>query len=205
MMQSNFQNNMIAFEAIREIVRINPEISCIFFAVYIPAKYFPPVDDKIFRRNPLSDEPIPMERETLLKISYEEFSYMQSQDATENQHLGFLSKVKLRDGETAYLPLMDFSSKAGNCLEAIKKFLTDIGQSGVILASGRSYHYYRSHPTSKSNWLAFLGYSMLAKYPEYGYIADRRYIGHSLIDECSMLRISTSEVHPHMPIIVAVI
>ena len=196
---------MIAFEAIREIVRINPEINCVFFSVYIPAKYFPPADDKIFRRNPLSEEPIPMGRETLLKISYEEFSYMQSQNAAENQHLGFLSKVELRDGETAYMPLMDFSSKAGDCLEAIKKFLTDIGQSGVILASGRSYHYYRSHPTSKSNWLAFLGYSMLAKYPEYGYIADRHYIGHSLIDGCAMLRISTSEVHLHMPRVVAII
>lgn len=206
-----FEIGMTAFGVIKEIVRYNSEIISVQFVFYVPAKYLPPSDDSMFRHNPPRAS-LAVPRESLLQMPYGKAANMFS--LRQHEHAAFSSRVNLQNGKDGYIPLMDFSSKIieglnnaeVEALEEIKKFLRHIGQSkGAILNSGRSYHFYGATPFTKNEWLQFLGFCILFKDTKGLYVADRRYIGHMLVDGCTILRISTSEIHPHMPSVAAVL
>jgi len=121
---------------------------------------------------------------------------------TDGQVVGVCSKCSLRGGRTAHLPLMDFRVTPGpDSLAAIKHGLRALGESrGVILTSGRSYHYYGWRLLSESGWRSFMASSILL-----APLTDTRYIGHRLFAGTAALRLTSADSKPVVPRVVAVI
>jgi hypothetical protein len=114
--------------------------------------------------------------------------------------LGLQSNVAIAGGGQAQIPMMDFmcSPSARN-----KERLTCLLQSlcmgrGFLLESGRSYHYYGMHLLTEREWRVFLGKCLLMT----GCV-DERYVGHQLVNEYCVLRLSSGKLKNLAPIVVA--
>ena len=118
----------------------------------------------------------------------------------EDSVLGVLSGVIVRDREF-HLPIMDFACRESpENLAKIEQFLRILGHNkGVILTSGRSYHYYGVGLMSEEQWLSFLGDCGLSG------LADPRYIFHRLKDICGILRLSACPLRPKIPKVVSIL
>jgi hypothetical protein len=115
----------------------------------------------------------------------------------ETTALAFCSVCKLKNGNTAYIPLMDFRVEpSSENLSKIEFVCESIGIPGAILKSGKSYHFFGFKLLSKDEMLSFLGKCILLS-P----ITDVRYIGHRLIEGSCDLRISTSKTKLFMPVV----
>lgn len=113
--------------------------------------------------------------------------------------LAVSSKLKLKDGRLAHLPLMDFKCAPTSAnLVLAKEGFAKIGQTdGVLLNSGNSFHYYGQRLMSEEEWRAFLGHCLLLSD-----FIDTRYVGHALINNECRLRISTTRLNPFIPTVV---
>ena len=114
--------------------------------------------------------------------------------------LSVLSRIPIKE-KLLHIPMMDFACKRSVKSEkAIEAFLKKIGHGGgVILFSGKGYHYYGLGLINNRSWMKFLGKCLLSG------LIDERYIGHRLIDGCGILRLSASSVRPYVPIVVSVL
>lgn len=111
--------------------------------------------------------------------------------------LAFCSLCKLKNGNIAYIPLMDFRVEPNSeNLMKIELVCESLGIPGAILKSGKSYHFFGFKLLSKDEMLSFLGKCILLS-P----ITDVRYIGHRLIEGSCDLRISTSKTKVFMPVV----
>jgi len=115
--------------------------------------------------------------------------------------LAISSKVILKDGELAHIPLLDF-----RCLpsprnqQIVKKALKTMGQeAGLIVESGRSYHFYGVRLLSPEAWIQFLAMGIL-----FSPIVDARYIAHRLADGACRLRIGAGSDKPSIPTVAEV-
>ena len=100
------------------------------------------------------------------------------------------SKILLKTGEFAHLPMLDFRCPCskGNAL-AIEKILALLGQkSGLLVESGRSYHFYGIELLSTSEWTSFMAHALL-----FAPIVDPRYIAHRIADGECRLKIAGSK------------
>ncbi len=190
---------MTAFQVIVEIVKAIPEISSVYFSIYEPVKHLKDIlPDRILRHNP-PKETIAVNRKEILGGCLDTLLNSLSSEA---ECLAFTSTLKIRrTRQIFYIPLMDFKCKiCDENLVKIKDFLIKIGQKdGAILNSGESYHYYEAKLLSEREWLVFLGYCLLFDY------TDFHYIGHQLIDGCTILRISKSSQHPKIPRVISIL
>ena len=102
-----------------------------------------------------------------------------------NEALGISSRVVTGNG-VRHLAMMDFCSpKSEKNEEILVSSLRRIGaKAGVIVDSGRSYHYYGWELMTVEQWMSFMGLSLLL-----APLTDSRYIGHRLADGESRLRI----------------
>lgn len=118
-----------------------------------------------------------------------------------NNVLGVCSKVKLINGSIFHIPMIDFNIEPSKeNLKTVKNALRRIGQEqGVILNSGRSYHFYGLAPINENDWRSFLGQCLL-----FSPIVDARYIAHRLIDGECVLRLSPSIKKPKGPEVIDV-
>jgi hypothetical protein len=110
------------------------------------------------------------------------------------------SKARLKSGEFAHIPMLDFRCPCseGNAT-AIAKIVGLLGQKGGVLAeSGQSYHYYGIELFSVSQWTNFMARALL-----FAPIVDPRYIGHRIADGECRLKI-TSARNAAIPKIVGV-
>jgi hypothetical protein len=115
--------------------------------------------------------------------------------------LAISSKVTLKAGGIAHIPLMDFkcAPTAQNVDLAVKAF-KEIGQEhGVLLNSGKSFHFYGYPLLDPAAWRAFMGHSLLLSD-----FVDTRYVGHALINDECRLRISVTRLNPFIPTVVDV-
>ncbi len=197
-----------AIEVIIEIAKSVPEISSVFFAVYTPATLKEFISDRIQRHNP-PEELIEVERRGILNSDPNNFfSPLVDKFLTDGKrHLAFSSKIKLqRNKEDFHLPLMDFRCENTlENLERVKNFLAKIGQkTGVILDSGRSYHYYGADMLSKDEWRIFMAECLLSDLADLQ-LLDVNYIGHSLWDGFAILRISSSQNYPKIPTVISIL
>jgi hypothetical protein len=95
--------------------------------------------------------------------------------------------------------MMDFkfAPTPGN-INIAKESFQKIGQThGVLLNSGKSFHYYGYTLMSEEQWRTFLGQSLLLSD-----VIDTRYVGHALINNECRLRISTTRLNPFIPTVV---
>jgi hypothetical protein len=99
------------------------------------------------------------------------------------------SKVVLATKETAHIPMLDFRCPCspGNA-RAIQKILSLLGESrGILVESGRSYHYYGIELLSNSAWTRFMAQALL-----FAPIVDPRYVAHRIADGECRLKIASS-------------
>ncbi len=101
--------------------------------------------------------------------------------------LGMSSRVKLRSGQVRHIPMLDFlCRKSPSNKQLIHTVVARLGQKeGIVVDSGRSYHFYGTSLMTAIAWRKFLGMSSLL-----APITDVRYIGHRLIDNECFLRVA---------------
>jgi hypothetical protein len=116
--------------------------------------------------------------------------------------LALCSRARLSTGDTAHIPMIDFRCHPSeDNASATIEILKEIGEKqGVLLNSGRSFHYYGMSLLSEREWQAFLGKFLLLS-P----IVDSRYIAHRLIDGFCRLRISETSIKPKIPEVIRVL
>ena len=94
------------------------------------------------------------------------------------------SKVRVGTDNTAQIPMLDFRCpcSSGNA-QAIQKVLTLLGQGrGVIVESGRSYHFYGTRLMTMPEWTNFMARALL-----FAPLVDPRYVAHRIADgECRL-------------------
>ena len=190
---------MTASEVVAEVVRINPEISHLSFYIYKPH-----YNVKESRKKPLlpvllfhdpSQETVRLKREEMIMGKLKSVIDSLEEDAV----IGVFSRFR-RESETYHIPLMDFSC-VDSCtnLKKVEWFLKEIKQQGVILSSGRSYHYYGVNPMNEREWSNFIGDCLLLD------LVDTRYVGHRLKDGCGILRLSACPLRPQVPTVVSIL
>lgn len=116
--------------------------------------------------------------------------------------VGLKSTVRVGGGAVRHLPMIDFNCvPSPESLGFVKTALRQIDQRrGVVLASGRSYHFYGLELLSEEEWRRFLGRCLLLAPP-----VDVRYVAHRLIDGYCVLRISANARKPKVPSVVDVL
>ncbi len=111
----------------------------------------------------------------------------------EGNALAVCSKVRLLTGESMHVPMMDFSCPCsdGNA-RAVAKMLKIIGQDeGILVESGRSYHFYGISLLTQERWIDFMAKAML-----FAPFVDPRYVAHRLADGQCRLRIYSPRPMP---------
>lgn len=202
-----FSLGMTASEVVSKIVEANPCIGTLLFKAYIPTKNLEEgsviqiqasLAKMIHHNLPEKEEKIWLQRK---EITSEHLSQIIKR-LGQKRVLAVTSNLKLSNTKKKFhIPMMDFSCEVSSgALKRIQEFLRKIKQRGVVLYSGRSYHYYGSELLSERDWLVFLGNCLLFS----GY-ADSRYVGHRLIDGYTSLRISKGKIRPKVPKVVAIV
>lgn len=200
-----FKTGMTAVEVIIEIVKQHLDIDALAFYAYKPKqnvcemKEIPFADQLLFHDSATGRERW-LKREEITQDNL----FKMTRDLQEGYVLGVMSKVVLKRKETLHVPMMDFSEgrspEQSQNLAEIVYFLQRAGYSnGIILFSGRSFHYYGNYLMSERAWRGFLGDCLL-----YG-LADPRYVGHREKDGYGALRISACPLRPHIPKVVSVL
>ncbi|HJP90748.1 MAG TPA: SIR2 family protein [Pyrinomonadaceae bacterium] len=111
------------------------------------------------------------------------------------------SRVQLKNGKVAHLPMIDFKcDPTDENMELAKEAFVKIGQTdGVLLNSGNSFHYYGERLMTETEWVDFLGHCLLLSD-----FIDTRYVGHALINKECRLRLSATPLNPFIPTVVKV-
>ena len=109
-----------------------------------------------------------------------------SKGAVNDDSIAVCSKVRLASGVEAHIPMLDFRCPVSDSNSgAILRMLKYLGEgTGLLVASGRSYHYYGVALYDEGQWLEFMAKALLLR-P----ITDDRFIAHRLIDGQCRLRI----------------
>lgn len=202
-----FRIGMTAAEVVAEIVRVNPEIAKLSFYVYAPkynvkelheSKRQDLVFPGLFFHDP-TRETLRRNRDGITVADLKEIIRTLG-IGREDSVIGVLSKTRIKR-KIFHVPMMDFSlPERPQNLQKIECLLKMIGQkNGVILSSGRSYHYYGLNLMSETEWFDFLGDCLLSG------LVDTRYIAHRCKDRCGILRISACPLRPKIPSVVSVI
>jgi len=131
------------------------------------------------------------------------YSSLRDECRQKDQVLALCSYCRDPDDNEMHIPMMDFRVRSGGDsgrkLEFLSEALRGLGQTdGVLLDSGKSYHYFGFHLLTQCNWRKFMAQSLLL-----GSLVDVRYISHRLQAGTATLRLTTSEHKTKMPQVVA--
>jgi len=199
-----FETGMTAVEVVAGIIKQNPRIKALSFYICTPKKNVSETPGyhsfgRLLSHNSPNGKEIWLKRE---EITADKLYGMIGGLGREHV-LAVLSKVVFKHNETFHLPLMDFSERSAgleNNLTMILCFLEQAGYgNGVVLSSGRSFHYYGNCLMNERVWRIFLGDCLLSG------LADPRYVGHNIKDGCATLRLSACSLRPHIPEVVSVL
>jgi len=118
--------------------------------------------------------------------------------ASPEEAVALSSKVRLRNGEMAHIPMMDFRCQYSESnSKVIVRALHALGEeSGLLVESGRSYHFYGLRLLSNEQWVRFMALGAL-----FSPIVDVRYIAHRLADGACRLRIGPGPGKTFMPVV----
>lgn len=202
-----FRLGMTAPEVVVKIIEMNPRISDVVFKIFSPPKNLSEesvpwirtsLHRMVFHQPPGAEDTLLLKRK---EITLQNLSQIVRKLAGKKV-LAMTSDLKLfNTDERFHIPMMDFDCEI-SCknLEVIQRFLRISNKGGVILQSGRSYHYYGIELIPDREWLMLLGrFLLLMDY------TDSRYIAHRIIDGYGSLRISENERRPIPPKVVAIV
>lgn len=115
----------------------------------------------------------------------------------------FTSKVTMKDGSHRHIPMINFHPLKDVTLDDIKWFivLSEPLTSGVLLESGRYYHYYQVNLLSEEEWIQFNARFLMPMI-----LVRSRYIGHRLRDGYSTLRLTNDTTYkPKIPRVIVLL
>jgi hypothetical protein len=113
--------------------------------------------------------------------------------------LTFRSKVTLVDNTPAHFPMLDFRIRpTTDNLKSAIGVAKQLGVRGVILDSGRSYHFYGNDLITPDQLRVFLATASL-----FTPIVDYRWIAHQLIEGTCALRVSAGVTGQILPKVVS--
>jgi len=100
------------------------------------------------------------------------------------------SRMTTTQGETRHIPMLDFSSKSSipGAEPSVRNALHVLGQDGLLVSSGRSYHFFGDTLLVENEFRDFLARALLL-----APITDDRWIAHQLISGFCCLRVSDSD------------
>lgn len=112
-----------------------------------------------------------------------------------------LSQVQMDNGAIFHLPMLDFRvpSSVEN-LSTVRSVLHQLGMNGVVLNSGRSYHFYGTKLIRPDELRAFLARALF-----FTPLIDYRWIAHQLVEGRCALRIIRNGDAASFPRVVAVV
>jgi hypothetical protein len=104
----------------------------------------------------------------------------------ENDIFAICSRVNVSSGEEFHIPMLDFLCPCSKSNQlSILNILREIGEdSGALVESGRSYHYYGFRLLARGDWVRFLARALM-----FAPFSDPRYIAHRLLDGQCRLRV----------------
>ncbi len=117
-----------------------------------------------------------------------------------SEAIGLCSTVALNNGESAHLPLLDFSipPSHSNC-KLVENAAQLLGfPHALVVESGRSYHLYGLGFLVQEAWIKFLARALLL-----APLVDVRYVAHRLLAGHAVLRINATLNKPVEPHVVA--
>jgi len=140
------------------------------------------LDESLIQETPLQQKIFL--RQDFLKLKLEDLK------ATRHQVWSFTSRLKMKDGSAMHLPVMNFHPLNGVTKKNILYFihLIEPNNEGVLVNSGRYYHYYGDFLLSEKHWLQFNARFLMPKI-----LVSPRYIGHRLQDGYSTLRLTVDD------------
>lgn len=112
--------------------------------------------------------------------------------------LGLISHVHTLAGKSYHIPQIDFiCNKSSHNTKQIKKCLKSIAdvKPKWLVDSGNSYHCYGEKLLTEKQWKDFLGRCLLCNTSGEKPLVDTRWIGHSIIQNFTNLRILGSLTH----------
>ncbi len=125
-----------------------------------------------------------------------DFVHRVMQEAGAGQELAVHSDVRMCDGRSLHLVMVDMSTSARAHLEKLRSFLgNNFFQRIARFASGRSFHGYGETLLDHNEWVKFMGLLLLANQPHLEPTVDPRWIGHRLMAGYASLRWTCSTSH----------
>lgn len=108
------------------------------------------------------------------------------------------SRVLKANGEYAHIPMLDFRCEcSAHNIKVVKWALAAIGhRAGVIVNSGRSFHFYGLKVLTVPEWLRFISLASL-----FSPVVDARYLAHRLADGACRLRITQAPGRATVPFV----
>lgn len=112
--------------------------------------------------------------------------------------LALCSEVRVLAGYAAHIPMLDFACATTTANQtAISTMLGVIGQTGVIVNSGNSYHFLGASLLTSDEWVRFMGQALLL-----APFIDVRFIGHRLFDgECRLRVLGRNKLRQRTPLV----
>ncbi|HNP22605.1 MAG TPA: hypothetical protein PKM63_22190 [Panacibacter sp.] len=108
----------------------------------------------------------------------------------EREELSFSSRVSVNN-EIFHIPMIDFSDANDEQLfYGVSKLQETFNFDFYLFSSGRSFHAYVDALLPEKEWRKFLGELLLLNNRKENNIVDSRWIGHSIKQEFSSLRLS---------------
>ena len=191
-----FSIGMEAPEVVEGLVKIHPEAEYIKLQEYTP--HVLGVTEQIRKepeisvKNMVRHHPDAGEYAIHLKradVTSEKLRELIAKALTRDKALVLCSKVETSEDEILHIPMLDFECVVSpKNLSKIRDFLTELRETGMILESGRSYHYYSFNLVSPNKWEKFMYRTLLFT----GFI-DTRHIGHRLLSREARLRLAKIE------------
>jgi hypothetical protein len=109
------------------------------------------------------------------------------------------SLVRCEENKKMHIPMIDFHiPMSKNNLEITKEVILSMNQSGFILESGKSYHFFGNNLLTNSELEKFLYHVLL-----FSPITDKNWIAHQLIEKSCNLRFNKK--NGYLPKLVAII
>jgi hypothetical protein len=191
-----------------ELPTVAPDIGTITWTSYVPAPGLafrlggtietvaPTIEPLRFVREALHHRG---DAKPITELRVETLAKALAADPPQGRVRGVCSRITFRNGQRANLPLLDFRCEVTEAnANAILEALRLIGEGrGVLLNSGRSFHYYGLVPRHKDGWSRFMSFAILL-----APLVDTRYVAHCLIEGVGCLRVDSHPAHPCEPVVV---
>ncbi len=189
-----------SLDIVKEILIINPEIKSVRLILHDVALNWGQKYDTSEKITSHFEEALI--QETPLEVrtySRGDFLSLEPSDLLAGKHQvwSFTSKVLMEDGSSKHVPMMNFHPLEGASYEDILSFieLSEPKKKGVILSSGRYFHYYGYELLTEKEWLRFNARFLMPMI-----LVRSRYVGHRVRDGYSTLRLTCDTLYkPKVP------